>query len=187
MVELASHPNVLLGDLDISKMINGECSAAISGSWDANALEWAFGDNLGVAVLPKFTVDGQEYQMKALAASKCVGVNPNSGRVDSSKQKLCTEFAAFLASEESQLARYEMRGVIPAHKNLRYNEKIMADPAAVAEMDTIRFASVVQPGIPEMNDFWSPMGSFCYNLVDGIITMDNCELCVDEMMMSMNP
>ena len=186
MVELKNNPNVLMGDLDVSKMINGECSATFSGSWVRGEMEAAFGDKLGVAALPKVTIGGEEKQMMAMSGSKVVGVNPNSGKVEG-KQAIATAFAAFLASEEAQLARFEMRGMIPAHKNLANNDKVKADQVAIAEMLTIANASALQPALPQMDDFWGPMGNFGGKVVSGDITMDTVEIAVDEMVEAMNP
>ena len=173
--------------MSISKMLNGEVSATFSGSWERRSLEDAYGHNLGVAMLPKFTIDGKEYQMTAMSGSKCVGVNPNSGADSIEKQAVCTLFAAFLASEEAQLARFEMRGVIPAHKNLRYNKKINSDQVAVAEMDTILYASKLQSALPEMDNYWGPVENFGNKVVTGDITMDTVEIGVDEMYEALNP
>ena len=118
--------------------------------------------------------------MTAMSGSKCVGVNPNSNSVDG-KQLACTEFAAFLASEEAQLARYEMRGVIPAHKNLKNNEKIAADPVAIAEIDTIAKASVIQSALPEMGNYWSPVETIGKNIIAGDVDMSNYQKAVDDM------
>ena len=186
MVELKNNPNVLCGDLDVSKMINGECHATFSGSWVRGQMEEKFGDKLGVVMLPKVNIGGEEKQMMAMSGSKVVGVNPNSGSV-AGKQAIATAFAAFLASEEAQLARYEMRGMIPAHKNLANNEKVKADQVAKAEMDTIANASALQPALPQMDDFWGPMGNFGGKIVAGDITMETVEIAVDDMVEAMNP
>ena len=180
MIELVGNANVVAGGMDISKLKNGEVGAAFSGSWDAATLKETLGDKLGVAMLPTFTADGKEYQMTAMSGSKCVGVNPNSNSVDG-KQLACTEFAAFLASEEAQLARYEMRGVIPAHKNLKNNEKIAADPVAIAEIDTIAKASVIQSALPEMGNYWSPVETIGKNIIAGDVDMSNYQKAVDDM------
>ena len=185
MIELKENANAVCGGMDISKLTAGEVSATFSGSWDAQAVEDALGDKMGVAMLPKFTADGNEYQMTAMSGSKCVGVNPNSGAVEG-KQEIATAFAAFLASEEAQLARYEMRGVIPAHKNLKTNEKVAADAVAIAEIDTIANASVVQSALPAMSKYWGPVENFGGKVVTGDINMSNYELMVDELHTSLN-
>ena len=38
----------------------------------------ALGDNMGVAALPTFTLNGEEKQMMSYAGSKAIGVNPNT-------------------------------------------------------------------------------------------------------------
>ena len=188
MVELRNHPNAVCGGLDTSKFLIGEVSATFGGSWDRSWLEDAYGDNLGVAMLPKFTINGREYQMTAMSASKCVGVNPNSGAGGNVvKQYIATLFASYMASAEAQLARYEMRGVIPAHKDLLTNEKIQRDPVAVAEMMTIAYASKLQSALPEMNNYWGPVENFGWKVIAGDITMDTVEFAVDEMMEALNP
>ena len=186
MIELVAHENVVAGGMDVSKLVAGEVSATFQGSWERKGLEEKLGDKLGVAMLPKFTIDGEEYQMTAMSGSKCVGVNPSSGLVEG-KQEIATAFAAFLASEEAQLARYEMRGTIPAHKNLKNNEKIAADPVAVAEMATIESASVLQSALPEMSNYWGPVENFGGKVVTGEMTLENYEIGVEEMQEALNP
>ena len=185
MIEVATNPNCVAGGMDVGKLIDGEVGAAFSGSWSAAELRGALGDKLGVAKLPTFEADGKTYNMTALSGTKCVGVNPNSGSV-AGKQKICTEFAAFLASEESQLARYEMRGVIPAAKALAENEKIKTDPVAIAEMETMDQCAVIQSALPEMGNYWTPVETFGKGCVNGDINMDNYQDMVDQMMEQLN-
>ena len=188
MVELVANENVVAGGMDVSKMVNKEVNATFSGSWDRAQLEAAYGENLGVVMLPKFTIEGKEYQMTAMSGSKCVGVNPNSGAGGNiQKQAVCTLFAAYLSSAEAQLARYEMRGVIPAHKDLVNNEKIQKDAVAVAEMMTIANASKLQTSLEELSNYWGPVENFGGKVVTGDITMDTVEIAVDEMQEALNP
>ena len=185
MVELINHSNVIAAGGEVGKLIDGEVAASFSGSWDYTSAKNALGDKLGVTVLPKFTAEGKEYQMKALSGSKCVGVNPNSGSVEG-KQLVCTEFAAFLASEEAQMERYNMRNVVPAAKNLQANDTIKNDPVAQAEIATINNASVVQSALPEMANYWDPLNTYANQIVSGEIHDGNCEEYVDTMMTQMN-
>ena len=185
MIELVESPYVIAGGMSIEKVVSGEASVTFTGSWDYAKVEAALKDNLGVAALPKFTADGNEYRMTAMSGSKCVGVNPNSGAVEG-KQEIATAFAAFLASEEAQLARYEMRGAIPAHKNLKTNEKIAADPVAVAEMDTIANASVVQSALPGLDNYWGPVETFGNKIVTKEYNMENYTLEVDNLQKALN-
>ena len=185
MVELAQHPNAVIGGLDAYMLAWGDVDAVFSGYWDAATLKEVLGDNLGIAMLPKFTVDGQEYQMTALSGTHCMGVNPNAGKEDG-KLDLCMEFAALLASEEGQLLRYEMRGVTPIHVNLDENESVMASDMAMAEINTMRDASVLHPGLSEMGYYWSPMETFGIMIGTGEINLDNYEEIVDQLNEAMN-
>ena len=178
MIEVASNGNCISGGMDEGKLIDGEVGAIFSGSWSASGLKSALGDKLGVAPLPTFEADGQTYRMTALSGSKCVGVNPNAG-FQKGKMDLCKAFAAFLASEEGQLLRYELRGVIPSHQNLRYHEAILNDPVAMAEMETITNASVVQSALPEMGQYWSPVETFGHGCTNGDINLSNYMDMVD--------
>jgi arabinogalactan oligomer/maltooligosaccharide transport system substrate-binding protein len=77
--------------------------------------------------------------------------------------------------------------MIPAHKSLANNDKVKADQVAKAEMDTIANASALQPALPQMDDFWGPMGNFGGKIVAGDITMETVEIAVDDMVEAMNP
>ena len=127
--------------------------------------------------------------MTAMSGSKCVGVNPNAGIGDNGVVKLyiSTLFASYMASAEAQLARYEMRGVIPAHKDLVANEKIQKDAVAVAEMNTIANCSKLQSALEEMSNYWGPVETFGGKVVSKDITMDTVEIAVDEMQEALNP
>lgn len=185
MIEVAANANCVAGSNDIDRLINGEVAACFSGSWDAAKLQEALGDKLGVAQIPTVNIEGTEYQLKALGGTKCVGVNPNSGSV-AGKQKACTQFAAYLASADAQLERYNMRGVIPAAQSLLSNETIKNDPVAVAELNTMANCTVIQSALPEMQNYWNPVETFSKNVVAGDVNMDNYTQAVDQMMEQLN-
>ena len=119
--------------------------------------------------------------MKSFAGSKAIGVNALSAN-----PKAAMQLAAFLGSVEAQKAHYEMRGIIPAHKNLANNDKVKADQVAKAELDTIANASALQPALPQMDDFWGPMGNFGGKIVAGdIITSLNGHAIRDDLLLDL--
>ena len=183
MIELVGNSNIVAGGMDTGRLIEGEVAAVFSGSWSAAELRENLGDKLGVAALPTFTVDGETYNMTAMSGSKCVGVNPTSGSVKG-KQKACTQFAAFLASADAQLARYAMRGVIPAHKDLI--SAVANDPVAMAEINTINNSAVIQSALPQMGKYWSPVENFGKSVANGEINMGNYMDMVDQMNNQLN-
>ena len=95
--------------------------------------------------------------------------------------KVAMEFAAYLASVESQKLRFELRGIVPAATELQSMEALQNSICAQAIMDTMNGKSAFQPKIPEMDAVWSPVGTFGANIKDGMITMDNYKTAVDEL------
>lgn len=153
---------------------DGTVAAYFSGSWDYAGLYEALGENLGAVAAPTVMIGGEAKQLKAYAGSKAVGVNPNA-----KNQKAAMQFAAFLASADSQLLRFQLRNITPAVTALSENADVAASIVAVAESATMAYASVAQPTIAEMDPVWGPVGTFGTNIADGMITRDNVNESVD--------
>ena len=160
---------------------DGSVAAYFSGSWDYQGLFDALGENLGAVAAPTVTINGEAKQLKAYAGSKAVGVNPNAAN-----QKAAMDFAAFLASADSQLLRFQLRNITPAVTALSENADVAASIVATAESNTMAFASVAQPTIAEMNPVWGPVGTFGTNIADGMVTRDNVVESVDAMDAQLN-
>ena len=147
---------------------NGTIDAYFSGSWDAAAVKKALGANYGAAQPPTYTLNGSPVQMKAFAGSKAVAFNPNA-----KNPQAAALFAGFLGSTAAQQAHYDMRGIIPSDKSLASSSSIAADPVAVAQMNTVANASVLQPTVPKMANFWDPTASFGKAILSGDVTAAN--------------
>ncbi|MBQ3215331.1 MAG: extracellular solute-binding protein [Oscillospiraceae bacterium] len=176
MVKVASHENFFddINGSGVICMIEGSVDAMFSGSWDYAYLHEYMGDKLGVAALPTITMGGKQVQLRAFAGSKAIGVNPHC-----ENQKEAMMLAAFLSSEESQLERFEMRGIIPAHKNLANNATVTTSEVAAAELAVMNNCSTMQPYIDEMSAFWAPMSNFGEAVMNGDITLGNYKNYVD--------
>jgi len=148
--------------------------AYFSGSWDYAGLYEALGENLGAVAAPTVMIGGEAKQLKAYAGSKAIGVNPNAKYM-----KAAMQFAAFLASADSQLLRFQLRNITPAVTALAENAEVAASIVATAESATMAYASVAQPTIAEMNPVWGPVGTFGTNIADGTVTRDNVVESVD--------
>ena len=153
---------------------DGSVVAYFSGSWDYAGLFEALGENLGAVPAPTVMINGEAKQLKAYAGSKVVGVNPNAKNM-----KAAMQFAAFLASADSQLLRFQLRNITPAVTALGENAEVAASIVAAAESATMAYASVAQPTIAEMNPVWGPVGTFGTNLADGAVTRENVQEMVD--------
>lgn len=169
LVKLVNNPN-FINDNDGAGLgsLGKGVDVVFSGAWDAENAKKALGDNLGVAMVPMFNIDGQDTQMKAFAGAKAIAYNPHTKYPRESAM-----FAEFLASAESQKVHYEKNGVIPADKNLASDEKISADPVAIALIKTVTNGSILQPTIKKMTDFWDPAENFGRALLNREVTEEN--------------
>ena len=183
MAEMVKSPN-FVNDVDgagVAGMKEGTIHAMFSGDWDEPALREALGDKLGCAVLPKFTIDGTDYQMKSFAGNKAVGVNPNA-----SNPKAAMELAAFLTSPEALLSRYELSGYTPAATACTEEDVIKANPTVLVLNDQMANCAIVQPVIAEMSAFWDPVKNFGTNILNGEITAENAKENIDKTMELLN-
>ena len=183
LVNLYSNPNFVV-DADGSGMAglrDGSVNVLFSGTWDASAVREALGDNFAAAQLPTITINGEAKQLQSFAGSKAIGVNPNCQNMQAA-----VALAVYLGSAEAQLAHYEMRGIIPTSLALTADPAIQADAVALAQANTIANTSVVQPSIPEMNNYWTPAENFGKAIVSGEVTLDNAAEKADALNSALN-
>ena len=136
----------------VQAISDGSLSAYMTGSWDAASMASAFGENLGVAMLPKVTVNGETYQMKCFGGMKQYVVNANSKQPEAA-----LSLAQYLASPDVQLMKYEEykemgQLYVPTALSLLDNETIAADQAVVAFMQQGEHVVIQEPVIPD--DWW---------------------------------
>ena len=179
IVDLAANPN-FINDADgagLAGLRDGSVNAVFSGTWDAEAVKEALGDNMGVAALPTFTLDGKECQMKSFMGSKAIGVSPNAENM-----QVSMALAAYLASEDAQKDHYDMRNILPSNTNI----DVSSDQIATAVSDTMKNTSIVQPLLSEMSNYWSPAENMGKNIIAGEITHDNAAEKTEDMNTAMN-
>lgn len=175
IVNMVANPNFVAddstGSIGLAGLKDGSVNAYFNGNWNYDAVVEALGEeNVGVATLPTINIDGTDCQMKAFLGSKAIGVNPNC-----EDQEVAVALAAFLGSEESQLAHFELRGQAPVNTNLASNETIATDPVAAAMAEVAANASVCQP-LFGMDNFWTAAEAFGNAFIPGAedqITLDN--------------
>jgi len=149
---------------------NGNVVAMFSGTWDANGVAEALGENYAAAALPTITIDGAEKQMLSFSGSKAIGVNPNSKNMEAA-----VALAAWLGSAEMQALHFDLRdgAVVPCDTTLLTDAKFSSNPAAVAQDATIANTSVLQPSIPEMGTYWSNAESMGKGLANKEVTVES--------------
>lgn len=183
LIDLESDPNFRI-DADgsgIAGLRDGSINAMFSGSWDAAAVKEALGDNMGVAALPTYTLNGEEKQMYAYAGTKAVGVNTQSDYMVQA-----VELAIFLGNEYSQRLHYELENVVPCHTALLEDEEIMADEVVAAINDTFNRTSILQPNLAEMSNCWTPIENMGKGIRNGSITHENSAEQTEQMNEAMN-
>ena len=179
LVDLVANPN-FVNDADgagIAGLRDKSVNAIFSGTWDADAVEEALGENMGVAALPTVKIDGQDQQMKSFMGSKAVGVNPHAKDME-----VAMSLAAYLTGEESQLAHYEMRNVLPSNTNIDVSDNAIAEAVA----DVMKNTSIVQPLVSKMGNYWSPAENMGKAIFAGEVTHDNAADKTEEMNTAMN-
>ena len=183
LIDLESNPNFRIDDLGsgIAGLRDGSINAMFSGSWDANSVKEALGDNMGVAALPTYTLNGEDKQMYSYAGTKAVGVNTQSDYMVQA-----VELAIFLGNEYSQRLHYELENVVPCHTALLEDEEIMTDEVVAAINDTFNRTSILQPNLAEMSNCWTPVENMGKGIRNGSITHENSADQTEQMNEAMN-
>ena len=164
MLEVASSKSFQNGSA-VSNATN--CAAIVDGTWDAQAAKDMFGDNYACAKLPTFEgADGKTYQMSGFGGFKLLGVKPQE---DDLKLAVCDALAAFLSSEEVQLARYNAVGWGPSNLNAQKSDAVQADEALSALADQLQY-TIPQGQYP--GDYWSLATSLGDSIISGEVKAD---------------
>jgi arabinogalactan oligomer/maltooligosaccharide transport system substrate-binding protein len=141
-----------------SGVADGSFAAIVSGTWDAEACEAAWGDNYAATKLPTFTVAGSQVQMSSFSGYKLIGVNPYSSNVGWSML-----LAEYLTNADSQIARFEARGLGPANIEAAESDAVQASPAIAALAEQAAYATPQRIG----GNYWSPAETLGQILIDG--------------------
>ena len=140
-------------------------AAIVDGTWDSGAAQDLFGDNYACAKLPTFTgSDGKSYQMSGFGGFKLLGVKPQA---DENKLAVCDALAAYLASGEVQLARYEAVGWGPSNLEAQQSEAVQADVALSALAEQLAY-TIPQGQYPDQ--YWPLATSLGDSIISGELT-----------------
>ena len=111
-----------------SEFANG-AAAVVTGTWDYKTVEGILGDNMGVADLPSFEVDGVEYHLGSFNGCKLMGVKP---QVDSKKAAALNKLVQYLTGEDCQMERFEARAWGPSNIKAQGSDAVQANPGLAA-------------------------------------------------------
>ncbi len=137
---------------------DGKYSAVVSGMWNAQAIEAAYGDGYAATRLPTFTMNGSQVQMSSFSGYKLIGVNATSAQAG-----WATLLAEYLTNETSQIARFEARGLGPSNIVAAGSDAVQSNPAIAALAAQAEFATPQRVG----GNYWSPAASLGSILASG--------------------
>lgn len=104
-------------------------AALVSGTWSYNTVKDTLGENMGVAELPSYKVDGKSYHLGSFSGYKLMGVKPQTS---SEKIKAAQLLAEYLTSEKCQLERFNKVAWGPSNLNAQKDPAVVANPALAA-------------------------------------------------------
>jgi arabinogalactan oligomer/maltooligosaccharide transport system substrate-binding protein len=144
---------------------DGDLVAYVDGTWDANTVKEAYGDNYAAAKLPTFTAGGQTVQMGSFAGYKFVGVNAYSDFTG-----WAMLLAEFITSEDSQVAIYNATADGPANT-------AAAAQASSPELQALAAQSAYADLQRVGGNFWSSGNTLGATLFEGT---DDVQAALDE-------
>lgn len=87
------------------KVQKGSVIAGVSGVWSETELKKIWGNDIGAAKLPTYTVAGKQVQMASFTGYKLMGVSAYSAN-----PQWAAKLADWLTNEQNQTVRFEMNG-----------------------------------------------------------------------------
>lgn len=183
LIDLIGNPKCAYNDdISVSELAaDHRVGAWFTGAWDYDMFKEALGDDLGLAVIPTFNPDGNDYQLKGFYGSKAIGVNAQSAN-----PAAAVALAAFLGSEEMQVKRFEDSAQVPANMAAGASEAVLADEVAAVIVAEANIASVMQPTSAEFGSrYWANAGAIATEIRSGDLNKDNAQEKLDTFVAAM--
>jgi len=177
LIDLINNPKCAYdGEISVSELAESHrLGAWFGGSWEYDLYKGILGDDLGMAVIPTFNPDGNDYQLLGFYGSKCIGVNAKSQNMGAA-----VAFAAFLGNEENQILRYELSAQIPSNIKAGESEAVKKDPLATVVVQESNTASVAQPANSVFSArYWTYANTIPTEIRSKVITKENVQQKLD--------
>ena len=171
LIDLLANPKVVHAeDASASELAaDHRLGAWWDGAWNYDSYKTALGDNLGLAPLPTFTVNGNTYQARGFYGSKAIGVNAHSAHMQQA-----VAFAAFLGGEDMQVLRFQESAQVPTNKNAGNSDAVKADEVAVVIMQQADTAAVMQPTNANFGShYWENVSAFFTEIRSEVLNHSN--------------
>lgn len=173
LIDLINNPKCAYdGEISVTELIaDRRLGVWFDGSWNYDAYEKILGEDMGLAVIPTFNPDGNDYQMKGFYSSKAIGVNAHSKNMAAA-----VAFATYLGNEENQILRFEKSAQIPANLNASKIDAVANHSLASVLVKEANEASVTQPTNTTFSSrYWTYAGAIPTEIRSGKITKDNVQ------------
>ena len=151
---------------------NGSVIAGVSGVWNANAIDKAWGKNYGAVKLPTYTCAGKQVQMASFTGYKMVGVNAYSSNV-----KWAMKLAEWITNQDNQTRRFAERGQGPSNIKASQSGDIEKSPAIQAVIAQSEYGCLQRVG----GNFWDPISSFGSSVAKGTLSPKELQKELDDM------
>lgn len=164
-----------VADGDMSNQIAAKnLCAAVSGTWDAAAVEAAFGDGYAATILPKFTAGDKEVQTYDAKGCKLMGVNAHSKNTG-----WAVLLAEYLTNEESQTLRFEARQIGPSNLKALESDAVSANKAIQAVAAQGEYGTFQRVG----GKYWDPTATFGEMIAQGKVgdSEDDIQKALDDL------
>ena len=144
----------LTGDDEImmSAANDGKVVAAVSGTWKADEFSKAYGEGYAATKLPTFKLGDKDVQMASFGGYKVYGVNKETKHPEAAMA-----LAEFLANEQSQMRRFELRKLGPSNLKAAASDVVKADVALSALAQQGVFAHSQKD---VLGAYWTPAEAF---------------------------
>ena len=183
LIDLINNPKCAYdGEIAVSELIaDHRLGAWFDGAWNYDTYHNALGDDLGIATIPTYNLNGKDVQLLGFYGSKCIGVSAKS-----KNPAAAVAFAAFLGNEENQILRYEKSAQIPTNMNAANSAAVQADLLATVIVDESNNCSVMQPVNAVFSArYWTYAGAIPTEIRSGEINKDNAQAKLDTFVAAM--
>lgn len=178
LIDLINNPKVGYdGEISVTELIaDHRLGAWFDGSWNYDAYKKELGDDLGLAVIPTFNLNGTDHQLLSFYGSKCIGVNAQS-----ENPAAAVAFATFLGNAENQTLRFELSAQTPASTVAGASDAVKADEVSQVIMAEAADCAITQPYSAIFSSrYWSNAGTIPTEIRSGEITKDNAQEKLDK-------
>ena len=183
LIDLINNPKCAYdGEIAVSELIaDHRLGAWFDGAWNYDTYHNALGDDLGIATIPTYNLNGKDVQLLGFYGSKCIGVNAKS-----KNPAAAVAFAAFLGNEENQILRYEKSAQIPTNINAAESDAVKADLLATVIVNESNNCSVMQPVNAVFSArYWTYAGAIPTEIRSGEINQGNAQAKLDTFVAAM--